>query len=60
MIHQSLDFGNVLTDMESAGIIVDKEHLAKQEKKAEEDKKVSEAGPYYTDRPSAPAITRKA
>ena len=41
-VHYLRDFGEVLTDMESAGMFVDKEHLANAEKQALDDKKIAE------------------
>ena len=38
----SAKFGNVLTDMESEGMFVDKEHLANAEEQALEDKRIAE------------------
>ena len=41
-VHYLREFGNVLTDMESEGMFVDKEHLANAEKQALEDKRIAE------------------
>lgn len=41
-VHYLREFGEVLTDMESNGMYVDKAHLADAEKRALEDKKVAE------------------
>jgi len=41
-VHYLREFGEVLTDMESNGMYVDKAHLANAEKRALEDKKVAE------------------